>query len=69
MNVNFEDTEIQDTQFSKTKFSDRCNMEFSEIVNTTFLFPNMKYKSSFKQHLSQLHLSKSNEEGNIIKIN
>lgn len=69
MNVNFEDTEIQDTQFSKTKFSDRCNMESSEIVNTSFLFPNMKYKNSFKQYLSQLHLSKSNEEGNIIKIN
>lgn len=68
MNVNFEDTEIQETQFSKTKFSDKCNMESSQIINTTFSFPSLKHKNTFKLYLSQSHLSKSNEEGNIIKI-
>lgn len=68
MKVNFEDTEIKDTLFSKIKFSDRCNLESCKISNTIFSFPNIEYKDNFKPYLSQLHLSNSNEEGNIIKI-
>ena len=68
MKVNFEDAEIKDTQFSKIKFSDRCNLESCKISNTIFSFPNIEYKDNFKPYLSQLHLSNSNEEGNIIKI-